>query len=94
MSDETAREVELRDQAIKRLKKRRDFHGHLLVYLLVNAFFVVLWALTMPDGFFWPVIPIFLWGIGVVMNAWDVYSADEFDEERIDREMDHLEHKH
>lgn len=38
----------LRDRAIKRLKKRRDFSAHLLVYVLVNAFLVVIWALTNP----------------------------------------------
>jgi 2TM domain len=86
-----ARDVELRDQALKRLKKRRDFHGHLLIYLLMNTFLVVIWAVTMPSGFFWPVFIIVGWGIGVVMNAWDVYLAEDFDEHRIEREMEHIE---
>ena len=86
-----ARDAELRDQALKRLKKRRDFHGHLLVYFLVNTFLVVIWAVTTPSGFFWPVFPIVGWGIGVVMNAWDVYLAEDFDEHRIEREMEHIE---
>ena len=46
------------------------------------------WALTNPDGFFWPVFPLFLWGIGVVMNAWDVYRGGEFNEAEIRREME------
>lgn len=77
----------LRERAVARLKKRRDFHGHLLVYVLVNAFLVVVWALTDPGGFFWPVFPMIGWGIFVVMNAWDVYRPEDFDEERIRREM-------
>src|SRR5262252_5711940 len=38
------RELTVRDQAVTQLKKRRDFHAHLLVYVLVNAFLVVIWA--------------------------------------------------
>jgi hypothetical protein len=90
---ETPHEAELRDRAIKELKKRRDFHGHLLVYVLVNAFLVVIWSVTMPGGFFWPVFIMVGWGIGVVLNAWDVYFAGDFGEEQIEREIDRLERK-
>lgn len=86
--DEIGGDQALREKAIKQLKKRRDFRAHLLVYVLVNAFLVAVWALTNPDGFFWPVFPIAAWGIGVVMNAWDVYRGDEFSEAEIRREMD------
>jgi 2TM domain len=89
--DESSRQDVLRERAIKRLKKRRDFSGHLLVYVLVNAFLVVIWAMTDPDGFFWPVFPIVGWGIGVVLNAWDVYHNDEFDQEQIRREIERLQ---
>jgi hypothetical protein len=89
-TDVSTRESDLRERAIKRLKKRRDFHGHVLVYLLVNAFLVVIWAVTSPDGFFWPIFPLVGWGIAVVMNAWDVYFAEEIGEEDIDREMQRL----
>jgi hypothetical protein len=86
--DEIGGDQALRENAIKQLKKRRDFRAHLLVYVLVNAFLVAVWALTNPDGFFWPVFPIAGWGIGVVMNAWDVYRGDEFSEAEIRREME------
>jgi hypothetical protein len=89
--DVTDREQVLRERAIRRLKKRRDFSGHLLVYFLVNAFLVVIWAMADVHGFFWPVFPIVGWGIGVVMNAWEVYRNDEFDEEQIRLEMERLQ---
>ena len=83
----------LRSQAVKTLKKRRDFKGHLLVYTMFNTFLVLVWLVTTgPDGFFWPVFPIVGWGIGVVMNAWDVYRPEEFTEEVIAAEMQRLEH--
>ncbi|HSE09625.1 MAG TPA: 2TM domain-containing protein [Nocardioidaceae bacterium] len=89
---DNTRETELRARALKRLKKRRDFRAHLLVYTLVNAFLVVIWAVSTPGGFFWPIFPIVGWGIGVVMNAWDVYFAEDFSEEDIDREIQHMVH--
>lgn len=93
MSIETAHDTDLRERAIKQLKKRRDFRAHLLVYVLVNGFLVVVWSMTSPGGFFWPIFPIVGWGIGVVMNAWDVYLAEDFDESAIQREMAHLERR-
>ena len=56
---------------MRQLKKRRDFYGHLLLCVLVNALLVVIWAITDLHGFFWPVFPIVGWGIFVLMNAWD-----------------------
>ena len=89
--EETTPDEVLRQRAIKRLKKRRDLAGHLLVYTLVNTFIVLIWFMSGSNGFFWPVFPIVGWGIGVVMNAWDVYRNDEFDEIQIRREMDRLQ---
>lgn len=88
--DDSTREQALRDKAVKQLKKQRDFRGHLLVYVLLNAFLVVIWAVTDPHGFFWPVFVIVGWGIGVVLNAWDVYGRQDFGEEEIRRTMDRL----
>jgi 2TM domain len=82
------REHAARDRAVAQLKKRRDFYGHLLVYVLVNAFVVVIWAVTDAHGFFWPVFPIVGWGIGVVMNAWDVYWRPQITEHDIQREIE------
>jgi len=90
ITEDAEREQVLRDKAVRQLKKKRDFRGHLLVYILVNTFVVVIWLLTDPSGFFWPVFPIVGWGIGVIMNAWDVYGRQEITEEDIHREMEHL----
>jgi hypothetical protein len=79
-----------RERAVKRLKKRRDFYGHLLVYALINGFLVAIWAVINIHGFFWPIFPILGWGVAVVLNAWDVYRNDWFTEAQIQREMEHL----
>ena len=82
------RDQAARDRAVTQLKKRRDFYGHLLVYVLVNTFLVVIWAVTDAHGFFWPVFPIVGWGIGVVMNAWDVYWRPPITEDDVQREIE------
>ena len=86
MTEVETTDTALRERALKRLKKRRDFKGHVLVYLLVNTFLVIVWAMT-SAAFFWPIFPIVGWGIGVVMNAWDVWRGDDFSDEEIEREL-------
>lgn len=88
--DETTRpdEAAARELALKRLKKRADFRGHLLVYTLVNAVLIAIWAVTSPHAFFWPIFPILGWGVAVILNAWDVYRSDSFSEEKIQREIE------
>jgi hypothetical protein len=77
----------LRDRAAKRIQKRRDFFTHLAVFVLVNTFLTAIWALTSPDGLFWPMFSIFGWGIGLVMHGWDVFVTPEISEADIDREI-------
>ena len=91
MAIETAprNEEELRQQAVERLKKRRDFRGHVFMYVAVNTVLVVIWAVT-GAGFFWPIFPILGWGIGVAANAWEVYGRKPLTEEEIQREQQRL----
>lgn len=84
-SEDTA----LRQVALGRLKKQSDFWLHLMIYLMVNGFLVIIWAMTgMP--FFWPIFPIFGWGIGVAANAWDAFLRSEPTESELQREIARL----
>jgi 2TM domain len=80
---------QLREQAIARLKKKRDFVTHVFIYVLVNAFLVGIWAFTGGD-YFWPIFPILGWGIAVLANAWDVYGRKPLSEGDIQQEMSRL----
>jgi hypothetical protein len=56
---------------------------------------VVIWAVTSgPDGFFWPVIPMAGWGIGVIAHWYDVYRGGDFSEKAIEREMERMARRH
>jgi hypothetical protein len=52
-------------------------------------FLVIIWPMT-RGGCFWPGFSMVGCGIGVVMNAWYVYFAESIDEDKIQREIDHL----
>src|SRR4051794_19753317 len=80
---------DLRQAAVDRLKKRQDFRAHLLVYTLVNAMVWVIWAVT-GVGFPWPVFLTACWGIGVIMNAYDVYGRRPISEDDVRREIERL----
>ena len=82
-------ESELREAAIRSLRKKRDFRTHLLAYFLVNGLLIVIWAVT-GAGFFWPLFPLAGWGIAVAFNAWDVYGRRPITEEDIQREQARL----
>lgn len=83
-------EEELRDQALRQVKKKRDFAAHVAVYLTVNTMLVVIWYLTSPRSYFWPIWVIAGWGVGVVMNAWEVYIRKPITEAEIAKEMARL----
>jgi 2TM domain len=82
-------EAELRKLAVHQLKKKRDFKTHLVIYIVVNAALVGIWAIT-GAGYFWPIFVILGWGIGVAANAWDVYGRKPITEEQIREEAERL----
>lgn len=78
-----------RQQALARVKSRRDFGGHLVAYVVINAFLVAIWALT-GAGYFWPVWVLAGWGAGLVLHAWTAFIQRPITEADIDAEMHRL----
>lgn len=66
----------LRERAVRHLRKRREFVGHVFAYVLVNTLLVIIWATTNSGTFFWPMFPILGWGIGLFFHGWDVFFAE------------------
>jgi hypothetical protein len=83
----TAPDDDLRARARKRIAKRRDFGTHLVAYVVINLMLVGIWAAT-GGGYFWPIWVILGWGVGVILNAWDVYFRREITEADVDREVE------
>jgi uncharacterized protein with PQ loop repeat len=76
---------------IYRGNDRNAFMLHLVAYLVINAWFVVMWALTETGFFFWPIFSILLWGAGVAIHGYSVYGgSSQITETQIKREMKRL----
>lgn len=58
-----------RAQAVKDLKRRRDFAGSVGGWLTVSAISTGVWFATGADGYFWPIWPMLGIGIGVASQA-------------------------
>lgn len=84
---------DVREAARKRLESRRGFVPHLLVFLAVNTMLVLIWWVTSAPSFFWPIIPIAAWSIGILAHAWDAFFSKPITEEDIDRELQRWRHK-
>ena len=81
---------DLREQAIKRVSKRRDLGAHVVTYCVVNAMLVAIWAIS-GAGYFWPAWVLLGWGVGLVLNVWDVYFRRPVTEHDIQREIERLQ---
>jgi len=82
-------EEELRKQAKRRIRDRRDFWQHLVSFVIVNAALIGIWAIT-GGGYFWPGWVLFGWGIGLVFHAWNTFGQKPITDEDIRREMDKI----
>jgi hypothetical protein len=79
--------LDAREQAIRRIRAKREFRTHLTVYVAVNALLVLIWFAT-GAGYFWPMWPILGWGIAIAIHAVTVYmGTSEITEAEIDDEM-------
>ena len=76
-----------REQAIRRIRAKREFRTHLTAYVAVNALLVLIWFAT-GAGYFWPMWPMLGWGIAVAIHASTVYlGTSQITDAQIDDEM-------
>lgn len=81
VADET-----LREEAWKRIKARRKMVADLISYVVINAFLVVMWALT-GRGYFWPGWVLGGWGALLLIQAWETYLRRPVTQADIDAEL-------
>ena len=92
---ETANE---KNNELLRLAKRRVFlkktvKWHAIIFLIVNVFLCVIYYLTTPGGYFWPLWSIAGWGVGLVIHAvvvGSVLSSTRSREDSVEKEYQML----
>jgi len=77
-----ARKAETADLADFDSAQRREFYGHLLTYVLVNGFLVVINVVT-GASYFWALWPILGWGLGLAFHAVETFfkNSESYHEE-------------
>ena len=85
-------EEEIYEAAKKRVEEKKSFRTHFIVYLCVNAFLVIIWAVTgRGDGVPWFVFPLGGWGIGILFHFLSVYVfSREADTSEIEKEAEKI----
>ena len=79
---------EQREQAIGRIKARRGWWWHLIIYVIINGWLIGMWFTGDQDSF-WPFWVLFGWGIGVVAHGFNVFVGERpISEDQIQREID------
>jgi hypothetical protein len=68
------------------LERQRKFYGDIVAYLVINAFLIVVWAVS-GFGYFWPGWVLGGWGVLLVLDAWALYYRRPITEADIDREV-------
>lgn len=48
---------------------KQGFRAHATSYVLVMALLVMIWLMTSPGGYFWPMWPMLGWGIGLASHG-------------------------
>ncbi len=85
MSDVIETSDPARAEARQRVVKRRNLVSGFVAYVVINGFFIGVWAST-GAGYFWPGWVLGCWGAGMVLAVWD-YFRRPITEADVDREL-------
>ena len=72
----TMTEEQILELAKKRVKDKKDFYGHLIVYAMVNIILVFIWVVTNFGGYPWFIWCLGPWGVGVFFHFISVFVFD------------------
>lgn len=76
-------------------QKRVSFKYYVGTYIVINAFFWILWYFSgqqsSPEGWPWPVWPMIGWGIGLFFHWMGAYVFPR--ENTVEREYEKLKHQ-
>ncbi|AFY32647.1 2TM domain-containing protein [Calothrix sp. PCC 7507] len=68
-------EIEVKKRQKFHSQRRGEFKSHLIAFIGVNGFLIVLNLLTSP-AYFWAIFPILGWGLGLFFDAVKAYKTN------------------
>ena len=89
---------DVRQLAEKRADAKIGFYKKFIVYIAVNAFLAVINVVYTPQ-YLWVLVPVFLWGIKIVIEFLkafvfpDTFETAKYREQKIQEEMEILRNK-
>lgn len=81
-------EEKIRRKIKKRQEERQGFIIHLVIYLLLNLMFWMMWLTSSPVGFPWPVFISLPWGVGMFAHWMEFNSKYGPGAEKREREIE------
>jgi len=66
-------EEQIREEARKRVKAKRDFYSNLGAWVIVNIVLIIIWSLTNNGGHMWFLYPLCIWGFFVLVQFVQVF---------------------
>lgn len=91
---------DIRKKALERVRARKSFFTHLTVYLAVNAFLWIIWAVSvttwgatggMRGVPMWPLFPTVGWGIGLAIHCVSVFALHgDWEDRQVQKEIEKM----
>lgn len=73
-------------QAALQMQRWRDFGSQVFAYVIGSIVFIVIWA-AQGKGFFWPIYPLLVWGLGVSVQHFTVVIRGQITDEEVRRKL-------
>ena len=74
------------EQARSRVEKKHRLRSDAVAYVVINVALVIAWAAT-GSGDFWPGWVMGIWGVFLVLDAWNAYYRPSVTDDDIAREL-------
>jgi fatty acid desaturase len=75
-----------REWARARVEKKHKLRGDFVAYVVINLALIGAWAAT-GFGYFWPGWILGIWGVFLLLDAWNLYYRRPVTEDEVDREL-------
>lgn len=67
------KQVDVKKDQMSNSQKRQEFKSHLITFIAVNGFLILLNLFTSP-GYFWAIFPLLGWGLGLFLHWMKAYK--------------------